>query len=443
MDAQLEVSVDLVSTEESKVTATLFDPFNEHKILISQDKTINPTQGTLDLVLPVTNPKKWTAETPSLYDLEITLHTSTNPAPIQKIAHRVGFRQVELLNGNITVNGKPILFRGVNRHDHHPVYGRAVPLSFLKNDLLLMKKHNVNSVRCCHYPSHPALFSLCDELGLWVMDEADLECHGFYDAVARPLDIPESMDYDQRKKLTFAQAAEFTSNNPEWKEAYLDRAEQMVARDRNYPSVVIWSLGNEAFYGQNHAAMYEYIKSVDPTRPVHYEGDMEAKTADMYSYMYPSVARIERLAVEEGDSFTKPIVLCEYGHAMGNAPGALEEYMAAFRGNRRLQGGWIWEWANHGLWDEEKGHYGYGGDFGDEPNDGSFVLDGLLFSDHTPTPGFVELRKAYAPVYGWLEGGLLHFENRHDFVGLEELQAVYKIESLGEKYVCLSLLEFH
>lgn len=444
VDAQLEVSVDLASTEETRVTATLFDPFNEYKILKSEDKIHGAMHGTLNIVLPVSNPKKWTAETPSLYDLEITLHTTSNPStPLQKITHRVGFRQVEILNGNITVNGKPILFRGVNRHDHHPVYGRAVPISFLKNDLLLMKKHNINSVRCCHYPSHPALFSLCDELGLWVMDEADLECHGFYDAVARPLDIPESMDYDQRKKLTFAQAAEFTSNNPEWKDAYVDRAVQMVARDRNYASVVIWSLGNEAFYGQNHAAMYEYIKSVDPTKPIHYEGDMEAKTADMYSYMYPSVSRIERLAVEEGDSFKKPIVLCEYGHAMGNAPGALEEYMAAFRGNRRLQGGWIWEWANHGLWDEEKGHYGYGGDFGDEPNDGSFVLDGLLFSDHTPTPGLVELRKAYAPVYGWVEGGMVHVENRHDFAGLEEVQAVYKIESLGEQYVYLwSCLSF-
>ncbi|KAL3448267.1 glycosyl hydrolases family 2, TIM barrel domain-containing protein [Aspergillus insuetus] len=429
VDAELHVSVDLTATTESTVTVSLSDPFNEQKTIISEEQSAS-SNGTLSFTLPVPNPKKWTAETPNLYGLKITLNT--NNTSVQTISHRVGFRQVEILNGNITINGTPILFRGVNRHDHHPLHGRAVPIPFLRNDLLLMKQHNVNSVRCCHYPSHPALFALCDELGLYVMDEADLECHGFYDAVARPLDIPESMDYEERKKLTFAQAAEFTSNNPVWKEAYLDRAVQMVHRDKNYASVVIWSLGNEAFYGENHRAMYRYIKDEDPSRPVHYEGDVNAETADMFSYMYPSVARIERLAQEDGDDFKKPIVLCEYGHAMGNAPGGLEDYMNAFRSHRRLQGGWIWEWANHGLWDEERGFYGYGGDFGDEPNDGSFVLDGLLYSDHTPTPGFVELRKAYAPVHAWFEDGEIHVENRFDFVDLSELQAVYKVEVLGE-----------
>ncbi|KAL4865079.1 hypothetical protein BDV12DRAFT_155556 [Aspergillus spectabilis] len=433
VDAELTVSVDITATATSTLTITLYDPFNDYKTLAHTEETISATQ-TLQATLPVANPKKWTAETPWLYDLEITLSTAEIPqSPLQKITHRVGFRQIEILNGNITANGKPILFRGVNRHDHHPIFGRAVPIPFLKNDLLLMKKHNVNSVRCCHYPSHPALFSLCDELGLWVMDEADLECHGFYDAVARPLDIPESMDYEERKKLTFSQAAEYTSNNPEWKDAYLDRAEQMVARDRNYASVVIWSLGNEAFYGANHKAMYEFIRKADPGRPIHYEGDMDALSADMFSYMYPSVERIKRLAESEGDDFEKPIVLCEYAHAMGNAPGGLVEYMDAFRTHRRLQGGWIWEWANHGLWDDEQGFYGYGGDFGDEPNDSSFVLDGLNFSNHTPTPGLVELKKAYAPVHAWFEEGVIYVENRHDFVELDELQAVYTVESLGDE----------
>ncbi|KAL2832621.1 glycosyl hydrolases family 2, TIM barrel domain-containing protein [Aspergillus cavernicola] len=432
VDADLSVSVDLTATVSSKVNVTLLDPFNDLKVITSSEKIRIDKEDNVEFSLSVPNPKKWTAETPDLYDLEITLKKEDG-TDLQKLTHRVGFRQVEMLNGNISVNGKALLFRGVNRHDHHPLFGRAVPVSFLREDLLLMKRHNINSVRCCHYPSHPKLFQLCDELGLWVMDEADLECHGFYDAVARPLDIPESMDYEARKKLTFGQAAQYTSNNPEWKEAYLDRAIQMVQRDKNYPSVIIWSLGNEAFYGQNHKAMYDYIKSVDPSRPVHYEGDTDAVSADMYSYMYPSVDRIVRLAKEEGDEFKKPIVLCEYGHAMGNAPGALEEYMEAFRTHRRLQGGWIWEWANHGLWDEEKGYYGYGGDFGDEPNDGSFVLDGLLFSNHTPTPGLLELRKAYAPVHAWFEDGLIQVENRYGFVNLEGLQAVYKVESLGEE----------
>ncbi|KAL4980812.1 glycosyl hydrolases family 2, TIM barrel domain-containing protein [Aspergillus desertorum] len=442
VDAELRVVVDITSTEPSMLHVELADPLNS-KSLVTDDEEIDGT-GTYTFILPVRNPRKWTAETPSLYDLEITLKgTPHSPAILQKVTHRVGFRQVEIKNGNITVNGVPVLFRGVNRHDHHALYGRAVPLHFVENDLLLMKKHNINSVRCCHYPSTPQLFSMCDELGLWVMDEADLECHGFYDAVARPLDIPESMDYEERKKLTFAQAAEFTSNNPEWKAAYLDRAQQMVARDRNYACVVIWSLGNEAFYGDNHAAMYRLIKQEDPSRPVHYEGDMEAKTADMYSFMYPSVSRITRLATEEGDEFTKPIVLCEYGHAMGNAPGALGEYMKAFRSHRRLQGGWIWEWANHGLWVEEKGFYAYGGDFGDQPNDGNFVLDGLLYSNHTPTPGLVELRKAYEPIHAWFGEGKIHVENLFDFVGLEGVQAGYWVEVLGEdtKLIAAGTLE--
>ncbi|KAL4945750.1 hypothetical protein BDV06DRAFT_229948 [Aspergillus oleicola] len=432
VDAKLIIAIDVAATESSNVTVTLFDPFNDNDIISSDDNSFE-SKATLLFSLPISNPMKWTAETPNLYDLEMIISNPSTGTILQKINHRIGFRQVEMLNGNICVNGTPILFRGVNRHDHHPLHGRAVPLDFVKKDLLLMKTHNVNSVRCCHYPSTPQLFSLCDELGLWVMDEADLECHGFYDAIARPLDIPESMNYEERKKLTFAAAAQFTSNNPTWRDAYVDRAVQMLARDRNYASVIIWSLGNEAFYGDNHKAMYSYIKNADPSRPVHYEGDMNAETADMFSYMYPSVSRITRLANEEGDAFTKPIVLCEYGHAMGNAPGGLEEYMDAFRTHRRLQGGWIWEWANHGLWDEEKGYYCYGGDFGDEPNDGSFVLDGLLYSDHTPTPGFVELRKAYAPVHGWVEGDVIFIENRHDFVGLEELQAVYKVERLNEE----------
>jgi beta-galactosidase len=431
LDAELHLAVDIASTETSTLHVELSDPVS-NGTLTTEEREIVGT-GTYKLSLPVRNPRKWTAETPFLYDLEIALASRSNPSAIlQKVHHRVGFRQVEIKNGNITVNGVPVLFRGVNRHDHHPLHGRAVPLDFVKEDLLLMKRHNINSVRCCHYPSTPQLFSMCDELGLWVMDEADLECHGFYDAVARPLDIPESMDYEERKKLTFAQAAEFTSNNPEWQAAYLDRAEQMVARDRNYASVVIWSLGNEAFYGANHAAMYRFIKEEDPSRPVHYEGDMEAKTADMYSFMYPSVDRITRLATEEGDAFTKPIVLCEYGHAMGNAPGGLAEYMNAFRTHRRLQGGWIWEWANHGLWLKEKGFYAYGGDFGDQPNDGSFVLDGLLYSNHTPTPGLVELRKAYEPIHAWFEDGKIRLQNRFDFIGLEGVQAGYRVEVLGE-----------
>ncbi|CRK17088.1 hypothetical protein BN1723_011218 [Verticillium longisporum] len=268
-----------------------------------------------------------------------------------------------------------------------------------------MKTHNINSLRCSHYPPHPKLFDMCDELGLWVMDEADLETHGFYDCIARPLDIPEEWDYEERKKQTFPPAGKYTSQNPDWKEAYVDRMVQLVQRDKNHSSIIMWSLGNEAFYGDNHKAMYEYGKAFDPTRPIHYEGDVDAVTADMFSYMYPPIDRLLHLmktaGVKEDGSWDKPIVLCEYAHAMGNGPGALDDYVETFEANERLQGGYIWEWANHGIWKEDpdgKKYYAYGGDFDDFPNDGTFVMDGLLHSTHEPTLGLVQLKKSYQPL---------------------------------------------
>lgn len=438
IDANLTVAVTLPPKSSGNLKAWVYDG---ETVVKSTERAVDGTDK-VTVEIPVTNPKKWTAETPHLYNLVLSLFTDAKcTTPIQTVTQRVGFRTVEIKNGNIVVNGRPILFRGVNRHDHHPLHGRAVPLSFIREDLLLMKRHNVNAVRCSHYPNHPRLYDLCDELGLWVMGEADLECHGFYDAVARPLSIPESLNYEERKKLTFDDSAKFTTRDPEWRDAYVDRIEQAIQRDRNHSSVVIWSLGNEAFYGENIKEMYDWCKASDPSRPVHYEGDANAVSADMFSYMYPSVDRITRLATAEGDDFTKPIVLCEYGHAMGNAPGALEEYMQAFRDHRRLQGGFIWEFVNHGIWvnpdpegkTREKPYYAYGGDFGESTHDGTFIMDGLCFSNHTLTPGLVELRKAYEPVRAWVTGGDLVLENGYDFISLDNLTASFKIEALADE----------
>lgn len=412
---------------------------NGGSVLDTKKVDVGTGTSKIDVSLPVTSPKKWTAETPYLYSVTLTLNASSKP---YTVTQRIGFRKVELINGLMTVNGVPIRLRGVNRHEHHPHFGRAVPLEFIERDLRLMKTHNVNALRCSHYPSHPKILDMADELGLWVMDEADLECHGFYDAVARPQDIPEHMDYEERKKFTFPQAAKFTTDNPSWKEAYLDRMRDLVQRDKNHASVIIWSLGNEAFYGQNHKAMYEYAKKVDPGRLVHYEGDVHAESADMYSYMYPSIERLEKLAKTEGvkdGKYEKPVVLCEYGHAMGNGPGWLQDYEELFRATPRLQGGYIWEWANHGLWKEDGdgtgkgGYYGYGGDFDDYPNDGTFVMDGLCFSTHEPTPGLIEFKKAIEPVGFTVSGEKLVLENWYDFVDLGHLAASYKVEEFGEE----------
>ncbi|KAK9472183.1 glycosyl hydrolases family 2, TIM barrel domain-containing protein [Dipodascopsis tothii] len=386
--------------------------------------------GVVSHSFPVASPTKWTAEAPYLYTARLAL--LVDGVEVHAITQRVGFRVVEMKNGNIAVNGKAILFRGVNRHDHHPTLGRAVPLDFVRRDMLIMKTHNINAIRCSHYPNHPKFYDLCDELGFWVMDEADLECHGFYDAVARPENIPELMNYDERKQLAFPHAALFASSNPTWKEAYLDRARQMVYRDRNHASVIIWSLGNESFYGHNHRHMFEWIRSVDP-RPVHYEGDLKAQSSDMFSLMYPPLKKLEDFVIANGDDFEKPMILCEYAHAMGNGPGAMREYQDMFEKHRILQGGFVWEWANHGLLTKDKAtgaeYYGYGGDFGEYPHDGTFVMDGLVSSDHTPTPGLLETRKVFEPVRVLFENGAIVLKNLYDFETLDHLSFSWKLES--------------
>ncbi|KAL9942656.1 hypothetical protein ACHAQF_006213 [Verticillium nonalfalfae] len=355
-------------------------------------------QGTTDLTfeLPVKNPHKWTAETPYLYTLLLGF-------PGCVIPQRVGFRRTELIDGVFCVNGEPIKLRGVNRHEHHPDSGRAVPYEFLKRDLLQMKEYNINAIRTSHYINDPRLYDLADQLGLWILNEADLECHGF-----------ASVGGD---------ASKFTSDNPDWRDAYVDRARQMVLRDKNHACVIIWSLGNEAFYGRNHQSMYDFIKSVDTTRLVHYEADYGARTVDIYSRMYSSVESVINAARDK--DWEKPLVLCEYIHAMGNGPGAIREYVEAFYRYPRLMGGFVWEWANHGLRTKTKDgeeYMAYGGDFGDDPNDKNFVMDGLCFSDHTPTPGLVEYKKAIEPVQVLgLDGDEVTVINRYDFLTLDHL----------------------
>ncbi|KAK4894380.1 hypothetical protein LTR49_028404 [Elasticomyces elasticus] len=287
-----------------------------------------------------------------------------------------------------------------------------------------MKTHNINAIRSCHQPSDPRLYDLADEMGFWVMDEADLECHGFEaiaDATLSPAE--RDMPFFKRQQLTKKSAALWTSDNPEWHEAYVDRAVQLVYRDKLHPSVIMWSLGNEAFYGRNHVAMADWIRSYDPTRLIHYEPDLDAEVMDMHSRMYPSMETIVFFA--EDASKTKPLVLCEYIHAMGTGPGNIKEYMDALYKYPALQGGWVWEWVNHGLLTKTKDgkeYYGYGGDFGDAPNDGNFVLDGVLDSDHKPNSGLVEYKKALEPVQLVSSSGkTFTIINRYDFTTLDGL----------------------
>ncbi|KUN31489.1 beta-galactosidase [Streptomyces corchorusii] len=358
---------------------------------------------------PVTVPvEPWTAETPRLYDG--LLATGGERVPL-----RIGFRTVELSDGLIKVNGRPVLFKGVNRHEWHPEKGRALDLATMREDVLLMKRHNINAVRTSHYPPHPAFLDLCDEYGLWVIDECDLETHGFTEQGWR--DNP--VDDDR------------------WTPALLDRAARMVERDKNHPSVVIWSLGNEAGTGRGLTAMAEWIHARDASRLVHYEGDHTCRDTDVYSRMYASHAEVERIGRHlDGGPVRRrelPFILCEYAHAMGNGPGGLADYQRLFEAHDRLQGGFVWEWIDHGIAHPELG-YAYGGDFGEELHDGNFVCDGLLFPDRQPSPGLVEYKKVIEPVAITGDGaaGTVRVTNAYDFADLSALAFSWSYEVEGE-----------
>ncbi|KAF2033742.1 intracellular beta-galactosidase BgaD [Setomelanomma holmii] len=424
-DADLKVKVSAKGS--GKVTVKLLNAQKEQ--VASAEADIK--DGSAHFSIPVKDPLKWTAESPNLYHMVVSLGDN------QHITQHVGFRQVEMKDGLIKVNGKRIVFRGVNRHEHHPKFGRAVPLEFLKQDLLTMKQYNINAIRTSHQLNDPRLYDLADEMGFWMMDEADLECHGFETIADKALsDTERELPFRQRQLLTRAKAAEWTTDNPEWTDAYVDRADHLVKRDQLHPSIICWSLGNQAFFGQNFKAMYDHIKAYDDSRPIHYEADIFAETMDMYSRMYPPIDEIIEFAKDT--SKTKPLVLCEFIHAMGNGPGNIKEYIDAFYKYPALQGGFAWEWANHGLItkDEKTGeeYMAYGGDFGEEVHDSTFVMDGLVNSDHTPNPGLTEYKKAIEPVQ-LLEfsGSKVKFVNRYDFINLDHLVCKYSVASEADR----------
>jgi len=324
----------------------------------------------------------WSAEHPRLYDVVVATDS-------ESVRLRIGFRTVAIVDGVLTCNGRPLVFHGVNRHDFDPRHGRAVSADRIRADLLTMKAHNVDAVRTSHYPPSPVLLDLCDELGLWVMEECDLETHGF-------------SEVDWRANPT---------DDPDWREVLVDRVRRMVSRDRNHPSVVVWSLGNEAGWGENIRAMAGAVRSLDGTRPLHYEQDAEALVVDMVSRMYPTLEELEAYAVHAEPALDDPaqdavrrglpMVMCEYAHAMGNGPGGLDRYQRIVDSSDRLCGGFVWEWFDHGLAverDDGQIVYRYGGDFGEAVHDGNFVIDGLVLPDGTPSPGLVEVAAVFAPV---------------------------------------------
>jgi beta-galactosidase len=356
----------------------------------------------------IPRPRPWTAETPNLYTLVLSLRDSGGNS-LEAVGCRVGFRRVEVRDGLLKINGRPIHLRGVNRHEHDPVTGRYVTEESMLQDIRLMKRFNINAVRTSHYPNAPRWYELCDEHGLYVVDEANIESHG--------------MGYHPDVTL---------GNDPDWRAAHLDRIERMVERDKNHPSVIIWSLGNEAGDGVNFEAAYDWIKRRDPTRPVQYEqADLRPHT-DIFCPMY---ARIHVLSDYASQRRERPLILCEYAHAMGNSVGNLQEYWDVIWAKDQLQGGFIWDWVDQGILAET--HWAYGGDFGLEgtPTSGNFCINGLVFPDRLLHPHIWEVKKVYQPVKVVpvdLARGLVRIENRYDFRGLGHLLGEWSVRADGE-----------
>jgi beta-galactosidase len=375
---------------------------------------IVPAGGTLDEEFPDVEP--WHADSPRLYRLEVATATET-------VSLRVGFRSIRIDGDRFLVNGLPLTFRGVNRHEMHPDRGRVADADELRADLELMKRSNINAIRTSHQPPDPRLLDLADELGLWVVLECDLETHG--------------SDDDRHP-----------TDDDRWRDATLDRMRRTVERDKNHPSIVMWSLGNESSTGRNLAAMAEWVRARDDSRPIHYEGDRDGAYTDVYSRMYASLEEIVSICAdpptlplnEAGPSGarqrTRPFLLCEYGHAMGNGPGGLAGYEELVDRYPRHHGGFIWEWRDHGIrrrTAEGREFFAYGGDFGEALHDGAFVMDGVLLSDGTPTPALAEIAAVFAPVRLAIDagGGELRVTNRRHQRGLDDLELHWRREHDG------------
>ncbi|CAM8878831.1 unnamed protein product [Rhodiola kirilowii] len=345
-------------------------------------------------------PKLWSAEEPYLYTLVVILKDASGTV-VDCESCQVGIRQVTKAPKQILINGKPVMIRGVNRHEHHPRVGKTNIEACMIQDLILMKQHNINAVRNSHYPQHPRWYELCDLFGMYMVDEANIETHGF--------------DYSHLYK--------HPTSEPSWSSAMLGRVIEMVERDKNHACIFAWSLGNEAGYGPNHAASAGWIRGKDPSRVVHYEGGgSRTPSTDIICPMYMRIWDMIKIANDPSE--TRPLILCEYSHAMGNSNGNLHKYWEAIDTTFGLQGGFIWDWVDQGLL-RDKGngskHWAYGGDFGDSPNDLNFCLNGIMWPDRTPHPAMHEVKYVYQPIKVSLSGSTLKVIEREDATFLGEI----------------------
>jgi beta-galactosidase len=376
---------------------------------------VAPLDGSVAWQAEVRGIAPWSSEVPTLYPLTVRLRTPDGQLA-EEVQIRIGFRRVEVVGLDLLINGRRVFLRGVNRHDFDQHTGRTVTPDAIRADLVLMKRFNFNAVRTSHYPNDPVLVDIADELGLYVIAEADIESHAYYATVC---------------------------DDPRYLGAWVDRCARLALRDKNHPSIIAWSLGNESGYGANHDAAAGWLRRYDPSRPLHYEGAIRqdwtsAQTAsDITSPMYPTIASI----VDHATNGTQrhPLIMCEYSHAMGNSNGTLAEYWAAIESTPGLQGGFIWEFWDHGLVQrlpDGSTRWTYGGDWGDVPNDSNFCLDGLVFPDRTPKPGMWEHRHLASPVRIAADptgqNGRIEIQNWQDFRELDWLRAHWTLTLDGE-----------
>ncbi len=366
---------------------------------------------------------QWNHENPQLYTLTVSLIAPDGRA-VEHTATRVGFRRVEMGDRALLINGKQVMIKGVNRHDWDEHTGKVISREAMIRDIETLKQHNFNAVRTSHYPNAELWYDLCDQYGLYLVDEADIETHDFLSYICR---------------------------DPRYASSFLERGIRMVERDKNHASVILWSLGNESGYGPNHDAMAGWIRHFDPSRPIHYEGagwgweKLEGKipgqmATDLVCPMYASIENMVKYAKTGGDyPDRRPIILCEYSHAMGNSNGSLSDYWAAFEEYKALQGGFIWEWCDHGIaqtTESGEKYWAYGGDFGDEPNDLNFVCDGLVWPDRTPHPALAECKKLQQPLRArWHDAiaGVVEVKNKSDFTQLNWLRGQWILEVGGQQ----------
>lgn len=402
-----KVEAFLRTTKEVNVTFELVDA-GENTVFT---KTVVAKEGKACIDEVIADVNHWTAETPYLYKLFMTVED--NGQIVEVIPQNVGFRNIRLNGETFLVNGVAIKFKGVNRHDYSPQNGRVVSREEIEKDIILMKQFNINAIRTSHYPNSYYLYDLCDEYGMYLIAETDLECHGF----------ELTGDY------------KWITDDPSWELAYVSRMIRMIERDKNHPAIIFWSLGNESAFGCNFRKMTDVAHEMDPTRLVHYEGDFDVESADVYSTMYTWIENPKKpyLMKDIIEKSKKPHIHCEYCHAMGNGPGNLKDYQDLVYAHDKLQGGFVWEWFDHGIesfTESGEKYYRYGGDFGDDPSNKDFCIDGLIMPDRTPSPGLYEYKKVIEPITTTavdIQKGIINLLSRYDFANLDRFNLVYKV----------------